>query len=302
MFLNCQMRAPMPPAGLRRSQRFLPHWRGRRRRKMVRRDSSRPKEALGMVSWRPLSEQPGAAETDLRLVSPPASPSLPHFLSPLCLPAKPDSAHRPLLRTNSEDQNQPPNAAKEKKAACNKSSDSGEEADKDFILIWVQIHPGSGYIFFLKSPLLRKCLQMPAGPCFLSGINNVSTFDVEFWEFCAQTTFKEKGWGGAKMDPHHLENQTVKQSPTLSFFLQPLTAEWGWTYALDSLSLLTHFLLFIFSPGTRHTQQHSQDHCAVLELSLTRKSRFIFSANGMQRTLFLLEENTGFQHKTQQQQ
>lgn len=58
----------------------------------------------------------------------------------VCLSAKPDSAHRPLLRTNSEDhgplksKNQTPNSAKEK-AAGKKSSDSSEEADKDFILI-----------------------------------------------------------------------------------------------------------------------------------------------------------------------
>lgn len=70
-----------------------------------------------------------------------ASCLLPHLTSSsVSLLAKPDSAHRPLLRTNSEDhgplkaKNQTPNSAKEK-ATGKKSSDSGEEADKDFILI-----------------------------------------------------------------------------------------------------------------------------------------------------------------------
>lgn len=98
---------------------------------------------------------------------------------PLCLSAKPDSAHRPLLRTNSEDhgplkaKNQSPNSAKEK-AAGKKSSDSSEEADKDFILIWVKTKPGSGYIFVV----IVAARNMFAG-CLQDNIfNQVSTWSL----------------------------------------------------------------------------------------------------------------------------
>lgn len=163
-----------------------------------------------------------------------------------------DSVQRPSpLRTNSEDhgsfktKDPSPNPDKDK-AAGKKSSDSGEEADKDFILIWVRQMLISLTCFpFRKGGSNQRIFSfifkvVPAGPVWPYSTNRVlfagrpavvsgnTQSQIKFNLVVYDKTININTWGG---NPHHIFQSPSKpncaKSPK-SFLLSNLPSAVKW--------------------------------------------------------------------------
>lgn len=161
-------------------------------------------------------------------------PALNLLFSSACLSVKSDSAQRPgPPRANPEDhgslkaKNQSPNADKDK-AARKKSSDSGEEADKEFILVWVRRtrDPISIFLFDIRGPARARNVEQEIfgrRDVLLYQVSQSLKFKVN-WFSMMKLSLLTLGGGGPRSNfqPRHLENQTVWASfPQTFIFLFP---------------------------------------------------------------------------------